>query len=149
MKHIDRYIGIFILGSLGGFFVYDPLLSLFNIERVNIIYTSPADIYFLKLKVVGLFGLLSVAIALGTMVPKTLNGIQRFLLITVPAVTIGGIVLAARRALIAKILEMPNFENQLALDVRSLKIELVPFLGLLMAIVIIALLFKKSGQQKL
>jgi hypothetical protein len=147
MKHIVRYLGIFILGSFGGWFLYDLLLSLFSIERANLIFTNLSDLYFLKLKVVGLFGLMSVAIALGTIAPKTLNGVQRFLIITVPTIATCVIVLAARRALIAKILEMPNFVNQPALAVRSLKIEFVPFSGLLMAIVIISILFKRSGQQ--
>ena len=149
MKNIILYTGIFILGFFVGWFFYELFLSLFNTTKVVLIFRSPSELLFNKLKVAGLFGLTSVAIALGTIVPKTLNGIKRFLIITLPTLAICGIAFVAKRALMDNVIEIPipNFVNQPTLAVVDLKIEHVPFSGLLTAIVIIVFLFARSGQQ--
>jgi hypothetical protein len=146
LKRIIWCVGFFVVGAFVGRFLYDFMISLLNTE---IIYTSLPEIYLLKLKVAGLFGFMSAAIYFGTTAPNTFNRLQRFLVITIPSVTMCGMVFVGRNTLLFKLLRMRYFDNRPAILVGSLRMELVPLSGLLTAIVIIAILFKRSGRQQL
>lgn len=152
MKTLKRIIwcfGFFVLGAFVGRFLNDFMISLLSTEKIELIYTGLPETYFLELKVVVLFGLMSAAIFFGTTALNTFNRLQRFLVIAIPSIAMCGVVFAGKKALLLKLCEMHTFDYQHAISIISLKMEIVPLSGLLMAIVIIVFLYKRSGQQRL
>lgn len=146
-KRFIIFIGYFVLGTLGGWFAYDFMIFFLQTENIEFIYTSLSELYFLRLKVMVLFGFMIAAIYFGTSTPETINKLNRFSIITIPSFLICGIVLAGLKILIVGNLEMHDFGVHPALSATSLRIELVPFSGMFMAILMNVYLSKRTARK--
>ena len=142
MKKVILSASIFIFGTVLGAYLCDAMLWFLSSEGVKFIYTSITENFFLRLRVAGLFGVLSVVILLGTMTPKGFNGLKRFVIITIPAMVMCGLVLAQRKLLVANDIRIDSLDIQPMISMGGLKLEFVPLAGLIVATVITLVLFK-------
>lgn len=149
-KHVKIIAGCvlsLVIGIFAGWMSYEHLISFFTHEEVQIAFIDLSQVFFTKVKVSVLFGLIGPVVFWGTVVPEKMNALFRFLLIAVPTSILCGITAAVRRAIIARWTELTDFPHNIMLTLDSVRIELIPVSGLIAAVAISLLIYLPGNRQ--